>query len=77
MQIRNVEEDVFKLDAHWTVMKAWWNPLDKGSRTYTYNAHNKRTGVLKFSERMQLDPVLYRVVDTDHSTYMLLYHCEQ
>ena len=65
------------LDSHWTVYNAWWNPLDKGNRAHTYEAYNKQKGTLKVHESRSLDPVLYRVVDTDYSTYALMYHCEQ
>ena len=37
MQIRDTDKNKATLDAHWTVMDAYWNPLDKGSRSHTYS----------------------------------------
>lgn len=77
MQIRDVTGSKGSLDAHWTTLKTFWSPFDKGSRSTTYDISASYYGVIDYSLSMRFDPTLYRIVDTDYSTYILAYHCEQ
>ena len=68
-----------KLDLAIRSVQLWgWNPLQNGQiHAESYELDHKTTGVLTYKTAFVLDTELYKILDTDYTTYAIVYQCSR
>ena len=65
------------LAAAWTAYNTWWNPLERGQYSQTYNLYADENGRLIERSRTDLQNTHSYIVATDYSSYFVEYACKQ
>ena len=64
------------VNAGWTAFNTWWNPLQKGEYTASYELYGDTNGRLFERELLSRKNTFSYIIASDFSTYFVEYSCK-